>query len=135
MRPSLDSSTGSVATEIPATCQFALVPADFIVGGTKVLMIVHLQKLPNRGTFHPSGTVSNLTSSFVHATDDQSDDELSPFRKMLQGNDDYFLHIVSDAGFEHLAPNLNNDNVILLKDLCEGHGVMFTSTKVHIYVM
>ena len=91
--------------------------------------------LPLAASLSPRCGDSNLTSSFVHATDDQSDDELSPFRKMLQGNDDYFLHIVSDAGFEHLAPNLNNDNVILLKDLCEGHGVMFTSTKVHIYVM
>ena len=85
---------------------------------------------PLAASLSPRCGDTNLTSSFVHATDDQSGDTLSPLRKMLEGNEEYFLHIVSDAGFEHLAPNLNNDNVIMLKDICEAHGAMFTSTKV-----
>ena len=87
--------------------------------------------IPLAASISPKCGDTNLASSFIKASDSvQSDGLLSSLRQLLEGTDDMFLHIISDAGFEHLAPNLNNDDVILLRDVCEQHGAMFTSTKV-----
>ena len=87
--------------------------------------------MPLCASASPSAGDTNLASSFLQQQEAAqiAGDVIQCLRLLLRGTDTKFPLLVGDAGFEHLAPNMNNAGRILLKDVCQAEGALFTSTK------